>query len=67
MLEGVSQYDIILQLEYPSENILSQPDHLSRIYVFDYGYLVARKNQLTGIILDSGGNKNNNNGNKINF
>ena len=50
ILEGVAQYEIKLLLEYLSENVLSKPDLLSRIYAFDYGYL-ERKNRPTRIYL----------------
>lgn len=55
ILEGVAQFEIKLLLEYLSENFLSKPDLLSRIYAFDYGY-VERKNRPTRISLDSSGN-----------
>ena len=52
ILEGVSQFEIKLLLEYLSENVLSKSDLVSRIYAFDYGYL-ERKNRPTRINLDS--------------
>ena len=55
ILEGVAQFELKLLLEYLSENVLSKPDLLSRIYAFDYGY-VERKNRPTRINLDSIGN-----------
>lgn len=55
ILEGVAQYELKLLFEYLSENILSKPDLLSRIYAFDYGY-VECKNRPTRINLDSSGN-----------
>ncbi|KAK2843712.1 hypothetical protein Q7C36_011927 [Tachysurus vachellii] len=55
ILEGVAQYEIKLLLEYLSENVLSKPGLLSRIYAFDYGYL-ERKNRPTRVNLDSIGN-----------
>ncbi|XP_038137605.1 uncharacterized protein LOC119781269 [Cyprinodon tularosa] len=55
ILEGVGQDEIKLLLEYMSENFLSKPDLLSRIYAFDYGYL-ERKNRPTRVNLDSGNN-----------
>ncbi|KAK2864168.1 hypothetical protein Q7C36_003322 [Tachysurus vachellii] len=55
ILEGVAQYEIKLLFEYLSENFLSKPGLLSRIYAFDYGYL-ERKNRPTRVNLDSIGN-----------
>lgn len=51
----MERYKIKLLLEYLSENVLSKPDLLPRIYVFDYGYL-ERKNCPTRINMDSRGN-----------
>lgn len=55
VLEGVALFEIKLLLEYLSDNVLSKPDTLSRIYAFDYGYLEC-KNLPTRINLDISGN-----------
>lgn len=55
VLEGVAQYELKLLMEYLSENVLSKPDLLCRVYAFDYGY-VERKNRPTRVNLESSGN-----------